>query len=97
MAAGNYTINWTDDTLKLPFILPSATLDTSTTSLALTGKNYVNWGERIQEDIIRLLESFASNGTAPLNPTAGQFWYDVSGNQLKMRTNSGTWVVLWPQ
>jgi hypothetical protein len=95
--ATNYTLNWTDDTLKPPFTLLGASLDTSTTSLALTGKSYINWGERVQEDMIRILERFASNGTPPANPTVGQFWYDVSTNQLKMRAITNTWVIIWPQ
>ena len=92
----NYTLNWTDDSLKSPFILVGGTADVTSTSVALTGKSYVNWGEKLQENLIRLLENFASNGTAPINPTIGQFWYDVLHQQLKMRTASA-WVVLWPQ
>ena len=35
------------------------------------------WGECIQEDLLRLLENFASHGTPPRAPTIGQFWYNA--------------------
>ena len=91
----DYTLNWTDDTLKPPFTLTGSTVDTSNTSLALTGKGYVNWGERLQENLLHLLEHFAS-GSTPSNATLGQMWYDSTNNQLKLKTPS-TWVVVWPQ
>lgn len=94
--AFNYTLSWSDDSLKPPFILEGETIDTSSTSLSLTGKGYVGWGEHVQENLIRLLENFASDGVAPANPTIGQLWYDVSVPELKLRTELGTWVVLWP-
>ena len=92
----DYTLNWTDDTLKSPFTLAGGTVNTTACSLALTGKGYVNWGERLQENLTKLLERFASNGTAPPNPTPGQMWYDVAATQLKLRTVAD-WVVVWPQ
>lgn len=95
--ATNYTLNWSDDSLKAPFVLTGGTIDTTTTSLALTGKGVINWGERVEENLIRLLENFASNGTAPANPTIGQLWYDVTTQELKLRRFDNTWVVVWPQ
>lgn len=92
----DYTLNWTDDTLKSPFTLTGSTVDTSTTSLALTGKGYVNWGERLQENLLHLLENFAS-GNIPSHPTTGQMWYDSTNNQLKLKTPAADWVIVWPQ
>ena len=92
----NYTLNWSDDSLKAPFTLVGGTIDTTTTSLALTGKSSVNWGERVQENLLHLLENFASSGIAPANPTQGQQWYDAATGQLKLFTATG-WVVVYPQ
>lgn len=91
----NYTLNWSNDSLKTPFTLPAGSIDTSSTSLALTGKAAPNWGERVQENLIRLLEHFASS-SAPPHPTTGQLWYNSTDNQMLLYTISGNWVVVWP-
>ena len=79
----DYTLNWTDDILKPPFTLTGGTVDSTTTSLSLTGKGYVNWGERLQENLLHLLENFAAS-TPPANPTLGQLWFDNSTSLLKI-------------
>ena len=94
--AFDYTLDWSDGSLKPSFILPEATIDTTTTSLALTGNRAVNWGERVQENFIRLLENFASNGTPPAHPTLGQLWYDRSAGRLKIYGSTGFTDVLAP-
>ena len=78
----SYTLNWSDDSLKPPFILNNETVDKQTTSLDLTGKDLSVWGEYIQEDLLRLLENFASRGLPPRSPTIGQFWYDANSDKL---------------
>ena len=78
----SYTLNWSDDSLKPPFILNNESVDKHTTSLDLTGKDLINWGEYIQEDLLRLLENFASRGIPPRSPTIGQFWYDANSDKL---------------
>ena len=78
----SYTLNWSDDSLKPPFILNNETVDKRTTSLDLTGKDLINWGEYIQEDLLRLLENFASRGIPPRSTTIGQFWYDANSDKL---------------
>ena len=82
MASKDYTLNWSDDSLKPPFVLYHTTIDKSTTSLDLTGKDSALWGECIQEDLLRLLENFASHGTPPRAPTIGQFWYNADTGVL---------------
>lgn len=89
-------LNWSNDSLKPPFNLFEKTIDTTTTSLALTGRSTINWGERVQENLLRLLETFASNSPPP-NPTSGQLWYDTGNDKLKMRMVDESWVVVWPQ
>lgn len=78
----SYTLNWSDDSLKPPFILNNETVDKQTTSLDLTGKDLINWGEYIQEDVLHLLENFASRGIPPRFPTIGQIWYDANSDKL---------------
>ena len=84
----DYTLNWSNDSLKSSFVLAGESIDTTTTSLALTGKGAVNWGERLQENLIRLLENFASN-TAPLHMTLGQQWYNSSTGRMNIYGSSG--------
>lgn len=84
----NYTMNWTDSSLKPSFTLAGGTIDNTTTSLSLTGKGALNWGERIQEDILRVMEHFASSNS-PSYATIGQGWYNASTNRLNVNTPSG--------
>ena len=94
MASKDYTLNWSDDSLKPPFVLYHTTIDKSTTSLDLTGKDSALWGECIQEDLLRLLENFASHGTPPRAPTIGQFWYNADTGILGI-WNGTTWYPVY--
>lgn len=75
-SANDYSMTWSDSTLKSNFTLSAGQDDLTTTSLELTGKGLIHWGQPIQENFIKLLENFASNGVAPRAPTVGQFWYN---------------------
>ena len=88
-----YMLNWSDNTLKPPFLLPEATVDNHTTSLQLTGKRVVNWGEFLNENMLHLLEHGFSK-TAPNNPTIGQLWLDANNGDLKIFTSQSTWNVI---
>ena len=88
-----YMLNWSDNTLKPPFLLPEATVDNHTTSLQLTGKRVVNWGEFLNENMLHLLEHGFSK-TAPNNPTIGQLWLDANTGDLKIYTSQLTWNVI---
>ena len=80
-----YTINNTvGTTLKT---LADGTIDTTTTDLTLIGKGYAGFGERLNENFIKLLENF-SNTTQPSNKIKGQLWYDSLNNQLNVYTGS---------
>jgi hypothetical protein len=76
----SYTINKTDGTILTT--VEDGTLDT-TTDLRLIGKNYSNFGEIFNENLIALLENFA-NSTAPTKPLRGQLWYDTSNSRLNV-------------
>ena len=67
--------------------LSDGTIDTTTTDLALFGKGYAGFGERLNENLVKLLENF-SNTSAPANKQKGQLWYDSLNNQLKVWNGS---------
>jgi len=80
----NYTINKTDgSTLTL---VPQSTV-VAKAGLNLIGKNYVAFGETLNENLVALAENFASV-TAPANPLIGQVWYDKSANIIKVYDGS---------
>jgi hypothetical protein len=81
--AGEYFMNWTDATIKPPFVLNLNTKDTSTTCLTLFGKGSSNYGEGLQENLLRLLENSCS-ASAPLIKTEGQLWYDSGTKTVKV-------------
>jgi hypothetical protein len=83
-----YSLNWTDPTLKASFTLPDSVIDTTSTSLELTGKSSVNWGQPEIENFLQLLENFASNGAAPLHPTIGQSWYNNTTGRMNIYIGS---------
>ena len=70
-----YTINKTDGTIFAT--VQDGTIDNSTSSLVLVGKNYAGWGEALDENFVKLLESHA-NPTAPTTPHKGQLWFNSS-------------------
>jgi len=67
--------------------LADGTLDTTTTDLALFGKGYAGFGERLNENFVKLLENF-NNTSAPSNKIQGQLWYDKTNNQMNVYTGS---------
>jgi hypothetical protein len=80
-----YTINHYDGTLLLNLV--DGILNTTSTDLALVGKNYSGFGESINNNFVRLLENFASPGSVPpATPLVGQLWYDKSEARLKVWT-----------
>jgi hypothetical protein len=63
--------------------LPDGTIDTTSTSLALVGKNYPGYGVFLNENLIHIVENF-SNTTAPSAALPGQLWYDSGNKVLKV-------------
>ena len=80
-----YTINKTDGTKLVT--LRDGTVDVATTDLALFGKGYAGFGERLNENFVKMLENF-SNTTAPAKKIRGQLWYDTLDNQIKVWNGS---------
>jgi hypothetical protein len=54
-----------------------------TTAIKFPGRGYLNYGESVNENMLWLMQNFAGPA-APVNPIAGQAWYDTSTNLLKV-------------
>ncbi len=76
-----YKINNTFGTLLVT--LADGTIDTTTTDLTLIGKGYAGFGEKLNENLIKLLENF-NNTSAPNNKIQGQLWFDQTNKRLNV-------------
>lgn len=94
-----YTLKFSDlsklDTIVVPDMPPG--INTVDTSLSLVGRGYPNYGQKIAENFLHLLENFAS-ALPPENPIEGQLWYDTSDPSNKvLRIMDGTATAArWP-
>jgi hypothetical protein len=75
-----YYINHTDGTSLVT--VQDGSVDNTTTSLSLVGKNYPTYGQILNQNLISLLENFAAS-SAPEYSLVGQVWYDNSDKELK--------------
>jgi hypothetical protein len=80
-----YKINNTFGTLLVT--LADGSIDVASTDLTLIGKGYAGFGEKLNENFVKLLENF-NNTTAPSNKVQGQMWYDKTNNQINVYTGS---------
>jgi len=80
-----YKINNTFGTLLVT--LADGTIDVATTDLALIGKGYAGFGEKLNENLVKMLENF-NNTSAPSNKITGQLWYDQTNKQLNVYTGT---------
>jgi hypothetical protein len=85
-----YTINLTDGTILTT--IPDGTLDNTTCSMALPGKNYAGYGIYLDENFVHLLENSA-NDTAPGDPLVGQLWWN-SASELLQVWNGAVWKTI---
>lgn len=111
----SYKIDWQSNNAegipgKTPIVLPTKTLNSTASSLTLTGKGVNNYGEIQQENFLRLMENFAS-GTPPQNPTIGQLWFNTVETILYIKVDPAlaapfhplyfpqspaSWMQIWP-
>ena len=80
-----YKINNTFGTLLVT--LPDGTIDTATTDLTLFGKGYAGFGEKLNENFVKILENF-NNTSAPANKIQGQLWFDQTNKQINVYTGA---------
>lgn len=76
-----YAVNRTDGTVLTR--INDGAINTTTTDLALFGKNFAGYGEFLNENFVKMLENFAST-RQPAKPLSGQLWFDKGSNTLKV-------------
>lgn len=74
-----YTIKKSDGAILLT--LADTKVDQLTTSLSLIGKNVDSYGQYYNNNLIGLLENFASVN-APRSPLVGQLWYNKTDGRM---------------
>jgi hypothetical protein len=80
-----YKINNTFGTLLVT--LADGTIDVATTDLTLIGKGYAGFGEKLNENLVKMLENF-NNTIAPSNRIQGQLWFDQTNKQINVYTGT---------
>ncbi len=81
-----YNINKTDGTLLTT--VPDGQIDSLSSDITLIGKNFSGFGESLNENLVKLLENFASS-SSPSRPIRGQIWFDTSEGKLKVYNGNG--------
>ena len=91
-----YQLNWTDPQFKPQSLTVIPETKNTSTSIALFGHHYADFGSALNKNLMSLLENFASRGIEPTNPTIGQLWYDATVGALKICTTiSNIGVASW--
>jgi len=80
-----YNITQTNGAELISGGLADGTIDNTTTSLTLVGKNYPGYGTFLNQNVVRIVENFA-NGSAPTGPLPGQLWWDTSTKLMNINT-----------
>ena len=76
--------------------ISDGTLNTTSTSVGLPGRNYAGYGNVLDTNFVHILENFAGN-TVPNNALTGQLWYDTNAGVMKVcptdgETDSAAWI-----
>lgn len=80
-----YVVNKTDGTVLAR--LSDGVVNTTATDLTLIGRNFAGFGEYLNENLVKLLENFASTAQ-PVKPLGGQLWFDKTTNTIKVYTGT---------
>lgn len=70
-----------------PVSVADNAINTTLFSIGLVGKNVSGYGLTIAENFVWMLENFA-NGSAPVQPTTGQLWYNTTTTSLMLYDGS---------
>ena len=81
-----YTIVKTDGTVLTT--IADGTINTTSTSLGLPGRNYSGYGQSLDTNLVHVLENFADI-TPPSNPLRGQLWYNTNNSTLYVCPTDG--------
>lgn len=91
-----YTIVKSDGTILTT--IADGTINTTSTSLGLPGRNYAGYGQQLDTNFVHLVENFADS-TVPPNPIRGQLWYNTDNNTMYVcpqngESNAAAWLAL---
>lgn len=91
-----YTIVKSDGTVLTT--IADGTINTTSTTLGLPGRNYAGYGQSLDTNFVHILENFADS-TPPTNPLRGQLWYNTNNQTLYVcptngETNGANWLAL---
>lgn len=91
-----YTIVKSDGTFLTT--IADGTMNVTSTSLGLPGRNYAGYGQPQDTNFVHLVENFAAS-TVPANPLRGQLWYDTVNDTLNVcpadgETRAASWLTL---
>lgn len=78
--------------------IADGTINTTSTTQGLPGRNYAGYGQTLDTNIVHQLENFAYVDP-PANPLRGQLWYNTNANTLCIcpadgTTNPAAWLIL---
>lgn len=78
--------------------IADGTINTTSTSLGLPGRNYAGYGQALDTNFVHLVENFADS-TPPPNPLKGQLWFNTNANTLYVcpqdgESNALAWLAL---
>ena len=78
--------------------IADGTINTTSTSLGLPGRNYPGYGQTLDTNFVHMVENFAAN-TPPANPIRGQLWYNINNSTLYVcptngAANANVWLAL---
>jgi hypothetical protein len=91
-----YTIVKSDGTVLTT--IADGTINTTSTSQGLPGRNYAGYGQTLDTNFVHQLENFA-DVNPPANPIRGQLWYNTNTQVLLVcptdgETNPANWFAL---
>lgn len=81
-----YTIVKSDGTVLTT--IADGTINTTSTSLGLPGRNYAGYGQALDTNFVHQIENFASS-TPPSNALRGQLWYNTNNSTLYVCPTDG--------
>ena len=87
-----YTIVKSDGTVLTT--IADGTINTTSTSLGLPGRNYAGYGQTLDTNQVHLLENFADS-TPPANPIRGQLWFNTNDSTLYICPTDGASQNAW--
>lgn len=91
-----YTIVKSDGTVLTT--IADGTINTTSTSLGLPGRNYAGYGQSLDTNFVHMVENFADNNPPP-NPLRGQLWFNTNNSTLYVcptdgQSNALAWLAL---